>query len=91
MREFGFVHRDIKPANILLDFHGRAKLADLGFATLDSKLFEDKFIKAGSPLYMAPEIFKSNSYSAKGDIWAMGIVLLEMLIGDLPWINANES
>jgi len=38
---------------------------------------------------MAPEVLMGNFYSAKGDIWAMGVVLLEMIIGDLPWINAK--
>lgn len=89
MRQFGFIHRDIKPANILIDGDGSAILADLGFATSDSKIFEDRRVKAGSPLYMAPEILKDNAYSAKGDIWSLGIVLLEMLIGDLPWVNAK--
>ena len=89
MRQFGFIHRDIKPANILIDVNGCAKLADLGFATTDAKICEDRLVKAGSPLYMAPEVLKGNFYSAKGDIWALGIVLLEMIIGDLPWINAK--
>ena len=40
---------------------------------------------------MAPEVLKDNAYSAKGDIWSLGVVLLEMLIGELPWSHADFS
>jgi serine/threonine protein kinase len=39
---------------------------------------------------MAPEVLKGNCYSAKADIWAIGIVFLEMIIGELPWAGARE-
>ena len=54
MYNVGLVHRDIKPANILIGFDGKAKLCDLGFATRQDKIKEDKYVNVGSPLYMAP-------------------------------------
>lgn len=89
MRAEGLVHRDIKSANILIGKDGQIRLCDLGFATEDCFLYEDKTINVGSPLYMAPEVIKGNEYSAKADIWALGLVLLEMLIGDFPWSSAS--
>ena len=76
MRAEGYIHRDIKSANILVGMDGAARLCDLGFATLDENIKEDRLINVGSPLYMAPEVIKGNEYSAKGDIWALGLVLL---------------
>ena len=64
-------------------------MCDLGFATNDDNIDQDRFINVGSPLYMAPEIIKGNNYSSKGDIWALGLVFLEMLIGDFPWADVE--
>lgn len=58
MKAEGYVHRDIKPANILIGFDGKVRLADMGFATKESKIDEDRFVNAGSPLYMSPEVMK---------------------------------
>lgn len=85
MKAEGYVHRDIKPANILIAMDGTIKLCDLGFATRESRINEDRFVNVGSPLYMAPETMKENLYSTKADIWALGLVFLEMINGKLPW------
>ena len=81
------MHRDIKPANIL--FHdGVTKIADFGFAKLigsEAKTTKQLHTNLGTPLYMAPEILINKEYSFKCDIWSMGMVLYEMLTGELPW------
>lgn len=91
MREHYLIHRDIKPANILINYRGEAKLADLGFCTHDDDIIEDKYVNVGSPLYMAPEVLKGNHYGEKADVWAIGLVFLEMMIANLPWKDCKET
>ena len=70
-------HHDIKPHNILIK-DNRVKIADFGFAN------NFNFI-CGSPIYMAPELFKLKKFSKKSDIWSLGIILYEMLNTKLPY------
>lgn len=83
------IHRDIKPSNILLH-EGHAKIADFGFARFTDDVDQKSFMtEVGSPLYMAPEIFNSNKYNAKCDVWSLGILLYELLYGMTPWMSNN--
>lgn len=75
----GVVHRDIKPENLLLDRDGRIKIADFGIASLVGATGE----KSGTPPYMAPEQ-ESGSVDRRADIYALGVVLYEMLTGERP-------
>jgi len=81
------LHRDIKPQNILLHC-GIPKIADLGFAIKAEFPTKDRFI-IGSPLYMSPEALLNKEYSQKGDIWALGVTMYEILEGRAPW-NAKD-
>ena len=75
----GVVHRDIKPENLLLDREGRVRIADFGVASLVG----DTADTAGTPSYMAPEQ-ASGIVVRRGDIYALGVVLYEMLTGERP-------
>ena len=77
--EKGVVHRDIKPENLLLDRDGRLKIADFGIASLVGTQGE----KAGTPAYMAPEQ-NGAQVDKRADIYALGVVLYEMLTGERP-------
>jgi serine/threonine-protein kinase ULK/ATG1 len=82
------MHRDLKPENLLLH-DGIIKLADFGFCKpLEN---EDEISKTmlGSPIYMAPEILKGETYSIKSDIWSLGVVLFRMLYGFCPFESNN--
>jgi len=90
----GIVHRDIKPENVLLTPDGRVKLLDFGLVKLteDSRL--DRFtlteinLRMGTPHYMAPEqMVSSSTVDQRVDIYAMGILLYEMLTGERPTID----
>lgn len=84
------IHRDIKPANILLH-DGIAKISDFGFArVVDDMEDRDHFTLVGTPLYMAPQILKSDKFSSKCDIWSLGMMFYEMLYGSTPWIGKNQ-
>lgn len=84
----GIVHRDVKPSNIMLTGKGRPKLMDFGVAyreeTSGAKLTasEDRL---GTPIYMAPEQFEQSRVDGRADIYALGLVLYEMLTGRLPF------
>lgn len=85
----GIIHRDLKPANILLKA-GSCKLSDFGFAK--SLAAEETVMKSivGTPLYMSPQILKKAKYTAKSDLWSIGLIYYEMLHGRTPWPANNE-
>lgn len=68
------MHRDVKPDNIL--FHnGEIKLGDFGFCKTLGEPNQMTGTMLGSPIYMAPEVIKGETYASKADIWSLGVVL----------------
>lgn len=79
------VHRNLKAENILLDKYENIRLTGFDIST-DFTLEKDKFkTRCGTPTYIAPEIIKGQSYTKSVDIWSVGILLLLMVAGKLPF------
>jgi serine/threonine-protein kinase len=88
--EHGIIHRDIKPSNIMVLPGKRAKIADFGIARMDDSLKNTQTgMIIGSPLYMSPEQIKSESIDLRSDIFSFGILLYQMLTGQLPFNGDN--
>jgi serine/threonine-protein kinase len=81
----GLVHRDIKPANVLLTPEGKAKLADFGLVRRVEDLALGCAPLAGTPSFMAPELFQGTPASPRSDIYALGVLLYYTLSGRLPF------
>jgi serine/threonine protein kinase len=82
----GVVHRDLKPANILFDQYGEAYLGDFGIAQLSTgggTLTGSQIL--GTPAYMSPEQINGAKIDGRADIYALGIVVFEMLTGQTPF------
>lgn len=80
----GIIHRDIKPENVLLDKNFNAKLCDFGLSC-QVRENEVRTSICGTEEYMSPEVFMSKGHSQKADVWCLGILLYEMLMGMPPF------
>jgi hypothetical protein len=88
----GVVHRDIKPANILLDANGNATVTDFGIALVTSRPARELHgSTAGTPHYMSPEQSLGEQVDGRSDVYALGVVLYEMLTGTCPFPGRNAA
>ena len=100
MHSKGIVHRDLKPQNILLckpvnktnpaPTEMTVKLADFGFA----RFLNDGVMAGtlcGSPMYMAPEVIMSHQYDAKADLWSIGTIIYQCLVGSAPFVEKTPQ
>ena len=87
----GYIYRDLKPENILIDKDGNVKLTDFGLSkmVLNDKSTTDTI--CGTPEYLAPEIFRQQSYTKCVDWFSFGILLYEMICGNFPFKLKNRK
>lgn len=98
----GVLYRDLKPENIMIDYDGHIRLGDFGLAKQageasdpgdavtsggKNRMVAQSF--CGSPAYLAPEMLRKTGVSASGDVYQIGVVLYEMLVGIPPFYNDN--
>ncbi|KAG2224361.1 hypothetical protein INT45_006761, partial [Circinella minor] len=93
LHDRNIMHRDIKAGNILVDQNGVCKITDFGLSKLSGQ--DEAYdpnsntLMKGTVFWMAPEVVKGSSYSAKIDIWSLGCTVIEMLTGKKPWLDLN--
>ena len=86
----GLIHRDVKPQNVLLNDEGRAKVTDFGIArSLDGVGHTETGTVLGTSHYIAPEQARGEQIDAQTDIYSFGVVLYELLTGELPYPGDN--
>jgi serine/threonine-protein kinase len=84
--ERGVVHRDLKPANVMIDERGDVRLADFGLAGAIDRQGQGI---AGTPAYMAPELFDGRASGIRADIYALGLVLYEIFTGQRTFADTS--
>jgi len=91
--QVGIVHRDLKPANVLINQEGLLKIVDFGVAAAqregDTQLTKTGYV-IGSPKYMAPEQILGKKVDERADIYALGVILYEMLTGVAPYARGDH-
>lgn len=81
----GIIHRDIKPANVMLTADNFVKLLDFGVAKINGVNLTSTGVSLGTAAYMSPEQLCGEKVSVSADIWALGSILYEMLVGQRPF------
>ncbi|HZC87050.1 MAG TPA: serine/threonine-protein kinase, partial [Steroidobacteraceae bacterium] len=89
--ERGVWHRDIKPANILLMSNGRVKVTDFGIARIESSVLTQLGAIMGTPGFIAPEMYLSDSFDSRVDLFAAGVVLYQLLTGTPPFVGSADK
>ena len=88
----GVVHRDMKPANVLLDTQGNAYISDFGIArSLASTGLTQSGAVVGTPEYLSPEQARGDTVDARSDLYALGLILYEMLAGKPPFSGGTVA
>jgi serine/threonine-protein kinase len=80
----GVLHRDLKPANVMIDGRGKVRITDFGIASLAAH-GGGEHPMAGTPAYLAPEIFQGGKPSIRSDLYSLGMVLYELVTGREPF------
>jgi serine/threonine protein kinase len=85
------VHRDLTPGNVLCGFDGTVKIADFGIAKAEERLTSTRIgMMKGKPAYMAPEQARGGVIDARADLFALGVVMFELLADRRPWLGTND-
>jgi serine/threonine protein kinase/formylglycine-generating enzyme required for sulfatase activity/dienelactone hydrolase len=88
--EGGVVHRDVKPANVMLGAGNVVKLVDFGVARLEGSTLTGPGATPGTTAYMSPEQVRGEPVDHRADLWALGVVLYEMLTGRRPFPGETD-
>ena len=92
--DIGIVHRDVKPPNVFLTPSGGVKLLDFGIAKITdsaSAVVTARGVAIGTPRYMSPEQARGEPVDARSDLYAVGLILFEMLVGASPFEDAEDE